>query len=262
MSSKQNRSRPSRFDAEQPSTLYDDAGLYDCLAWGNCEAFYFDAASRCGGPVLELACGTGRMLVPMGKAGLDVTGLDTSPTMLAGARARARHLDASVRLMAGDMRDFRFQQPFALVFVAVNSLLHLTSTQDLRSCFASVRKALRRDGRFLFDVHNFAPSQLARLPDQRHEVGRYMSPAHGSLLVEEQCTYDTAAQRLHRTWFYSAPSRPDFRVVEFAMRVVFPEELQVLLELEGLRLEARYGDLDRSPFHSESPSQVCIARPA
>ncbi|MBC7799885.1 MAG: hypothetical protein H7Z10_04625 [Gemmatimonadaceae bacterium] len=49
---------------------------------------------------------------------------------------------------------------------------------------------------------------------------------------------------------------------EFAMRVVFPEELHLLLEVEGLRLVTRYGDLDRSPFRSDSPSQVCIVRPA
>ena len=262
MSNKQNRSYPSHTDTDQLSTFYDDADLYDCLAWGHCEPFYFDAASRCGGPVLELACGTGRMLVPMAKAGLDVTGLDVSPVMLAGAHARARHLDTSVRVTAGDMREFQFPHPFALVFVAVNSLLHLTSTQDLRSCFASVRNALEPDGQFVFDIYNFAPSRLARLPDQRHPVGRYMSPVHGSLLVEEQCRYDAAAQLLHRTWFYSAPSGPDFRVVEFAMRVVFPEELQLLLELEGFQLVARHGDLDRSPFHSGSRSQVCTVRPA
>ncbi len=262
MSNKQNRSNPSRTDTDQLSTLYDDADLYDCLAWGHCESFYFDAAARCGGPVLELACGTGRMLVPMAKAGLDVTGLDVSPTMLAGASARARYLDTSVRVTAGDMRAFLFPQPFALVFVAMNSLLHLTSTQDLRSCFASVRNALRWDGRFVFDIHNFAPSRLACLPDQRHQVGHYGSRVHGSLLVEELSRYDAATQLLHRTWFYSTPGRPDFRVVEFAMRVVFPEELQLLLEIEGLQLEARHGDLDRAPFRSDSPSQVCVTRPA
>lgn len=262
VSNQQSRFIPRRANADQLSKLYDDADLYDCVTWGPCEPFYFDAAARCGGPVLELACGTGRMLVPMAKAGLDVTGLDVSPVMLAGARARAKHMDTSVRMTAGDMRAFRFPQPFALVFVAVNSLLHLTSTQDLRSCFASVRHALLPHGRFVFDIHNFAPSRLASLPDQRHQVGRYMSPVHGSLLVEELCRYDAAAQLLHRTWFHSTASRPDFRVVEFAMRVIYPEELQLLLELEGFQLEARHGDLDGSPFRSGSPSQVCVVRPA
>ena len=262
MSNKANRSGPPRPYTDPLGVLYDDADLYNCMAWGDCETFYFEAAARCGGPVLELACGTGRMSVPMAKAGLDVTGLDLSPVMLAGARARARHLDTSVRLVAGDMRDFAFPRPFALIFVAVNSLLHLTTTRDLRSCFAAVRDALRPDGRFVFDVYNFAPSRLACPSDRRHQVGRYVSPAHGPLLVEELCRYDAASQLLHRTWFHSAPGKSEFRVVEFAMRVVFPEELRLLLEIEGLRLEERYGDLDRAPFRSDSPSQVCVARPA
>ena len=176
--------------------------------------------------------------------------------------ARARHAGVPVRLVAGDMRGFAFARPFALIFVAVNSLLHLTDTRDLRSCFASVRDALRPDGRFVFDVYNFAPSRLACPPDRRRRVGRYVSAQHGPLLVEELCRYDAATRLLHRTWYHSAPGRPDFRVVEFAVRVIFPEELPLLLEAEGLRLEARYGDLDRAPFRSDSRGQVCIARPA
>ena len=87
----QSRFIPRCTDADQISKLYDDADLYDCVTWGRCEAFYFDAAAGCGRPILELACGTGRMLAPMAKAGLDVTGLDVSPVMLEGARVRARH---------------------------------------------------------------------------------------------------------------------------------------------------------------------------
>jgi SAM-dependent methyltransferase len=200
------------------------------------------------------------MLVPMAAAGLDVIGLDLSPIMLAGARRRARLLGTPVRLILGDMRRFAFARSFALIFVAVNSLLHLTRTQDLRSCFASVRQALRPDGRFVFDIYNFGPSRLAGAPGRRRQVGRYLSPAHGPLLIEELCRYDAATQLLHRTWFHSTPGSPDFRVVEFAVRVVFPEELRLLLEVEGLKLEARYGDLDCSPFCSDSPSQVCVAR--
>ncbi len=74
--------------------------------------------------------------------------------------------------------------------------------------------------------------------------------------------YDAASQLMHTTLFYSSPGRPDFRVAEYPLRVIFPEELKALLELAGLVLETRYGDMDRAPFRSESPSQVCIARAA
>lgn len=262
ISSEATCSSPTRTGADVLNTLYDDVDLYDCMVWGHCETFYFDAASCCGGPILEMACGTGRMLAPMAAAGLDVTGIDLSPVMLTGALARARHLGTTLRLVQGNMGAFRFSQPFALIFVAVNSLLHLTSTQALRSCFASVRRALRPDGRFVFDICNFAPAYLVGPPDQRHPVGRYMSAVHGPLLIEELRRYDATTQMLHRTWFHSATRRPDFRVVEFAMRVIYPEELQVLLEVEGLQLETRFGDLGRSPFRSESPSQVCVVRHA
>ena len=110
VSNKQNRSYPSHTDTDQLSTFYDDADLYDCLAWGHCEPFYFDAASRCGGPVLELACGTGRMLVPMAKAGLDVTLLDAAglaeyAAVCGEMLARGHGRSGNASLIAGYVRD-------------------------------------------------------------------------------------------------------------------------------------------------------------
>ncbi len=145
-------------------TIYDDAELYDIMTWGNCESFYFDAAKSCGGPVLELACGTGRMLVPMAGSGLDVIGLDTSTVMLEGAVRRARHSGITVQTEFGDMRDFSFDRRFSLIFVAINSLLHLNRNEDLLACFNSVRRALAPEGRFLFDIFNFAPARPPASP--------------------------------------------------------------------------------------------------
>ncbi len=251
---------PATIDRSEDTTLYSDTHLYDTMTWGGCEPLYLDAATRSGGPVLELACGTGRMLVPMAQAGIDITGIDMSAPMLTVARQRLATVGASATIVEGDMSRFTFAAPFAFVFSAINSLLHLTTTADLRSCFASVRRSLRPDGSFMFDIVNFQPSFLAT-PDQRQKVGEYDSEIYGRYRIEETVRYDAASQIAHKTFLYSAEGAADFRVVTFPLRVIYPQELAALLALEGLRLASRFGDRSGAPFHAESPSQVCIARP-
>lgn len=253
---------PTSIDRSEDTTLYNDTHLFDTMNWGGPEPFYFDAAVGCGGPVLELGCGTGRMLVPMAEKGVDITGIDLSGKMLAAAHGRLETAGVSATLIEGDMSRFEFAEPFALVFSGINSLLHLTSVTDLRSCFRCVRRALRPDGRFLFDIFNVQPGYLATPPDGRRKVGEFESDIYGRYVIEETVRYDAAMQIAHKTFFYSAAGAPDFRVVTFPLRVIYPLELEVLLAIEGLRLEARYGDRSGTPFYSESPSQVCIAVPA
>ena len=146
--------------------------------------------------------------------------------------------------------------------MSISSLLHLTSVEDLRSCFRCVRRALRPDGRFLFDIFNVQPGYLATAPDARRKVGEFESEIYGRYIIEESVRYDVATQVAHKTFRYSAEGAPEFRVVTFPLRVIYPLELEVLLAAEGLRLEARYGDGARAAFESGSSSQVCVAVPA
>ncbi len=244
------------------ATLYTDTHLYDTMTWGDCEPLYLEAALHSGGPVLELGCGTGRMLLPMAQRGLKITGIDQSAEMLAVTRQRLVTAGVSASIVEGDMSRFRFAEPFAFIFSAINSLSHLTQPGALRSCFASVRSALRPGGRFMFDIVNFQPAYLATAPGQRHKVGEYESDLHGRYCIEETLRYDAATQIAYKTFLYSASGNPDFRTVSFPLRVIFPQEIEALLALEGLQLETRLGDRNGAPFNSASPSQLCIARPA
>src|SRR5215207_5783514 len=99
-------------------TLYDDPHLYDLIVpRGPCEPFYRSVARSTGGPVLEFACGTGRLTIPLAADGHDVVGLDSSACMLRRARAKAAEAGVPVSLMHGDMRHFALGQRFALVIV-------------------------------------------------------------------------------------------------------------------------------------------------
>jgi 2-polyprenyl-3-methyl-5-hydroxy-6-metoxy-1,4-benzoquinol methylase len=122
--------------------------LYDRIARpGPSEAFYRKLARDMGRgtrPVLELACGTGRLTIPIARDGHETVGLDTSPTMLEAARAKAESSGLGNTFVRGDMRAFALHRHFGLIVVSCNSLAHLTTNEDLRACLRRVRDQGRR----------------------------------------------------------------------------------------------------------------------
>jgi len=259
----------------QECPLYAEAELYDRLfpqarnslsisdpAWRDrivaSEQFYLEEAKQSRGRVLELACGSGRLTVPIAQSEVDITGLDFSDSMLDAARAKASAALAPVQFVRGDMRNFVLPERFATIMIASNSLLHLLTVEDLTQCFRSVRRHLEPGGRLIFDIFNPDLRLLARDPGQRYSLLHMDDPNGGEINLEETAHYDTATQIRYIRWHFSAPNTPDFRVIDYHLRVIFPQELLVLLEVAGLRLDKRFGDFSRPSFESSSPRQVCF----
>jgi SAM-dependent methyltransferase len=165
-----------------------------------------------------------------------------------------------VDFVEGDMRDFDLDGTFSFIFIARNSLLHLHSPEDFLACFACVRRHLRPDGVFAFDVFNPSVEILARPSGQRFPVMEYIHPEKGQVTIEQTGAYDAATQVNRVTWYFSSAEHRDFLTVPVHLRSLFPQELPLLLEKGGLRLDARYGSFDREPFTSESRHQVCLCR--
>jgi SAM-dependent methyltransferase len=223
------------------------------------ERFYLEEARRSAGRVLEMACGAGRLTVPIAQMGIEIMGADLSPTMLEAARVKAAAAGVLVPLVQADMRNFDLPGKFSTILIAGNSLLHLLTVDDLRQCLASVRRHLSPRGRVVFDVSNPNVRLLAREAGPRYPLFRVNDPQRGEVGLEETVSYDAAAQVSHIRWYLSAPGAPDFRVIDYSLRVIFPEELLLLLEGAGFKLNERYGEFSRVPFESSSPRQVCIA---
>jgi SAM-dependent methyltransferase len=111
-----------------------------------------EAASR-GEAVLELGCGTGRVTIPMARAGAEVVGLDSAPAMLDIARARAAREGVTVHWVEGDMADFELRQTFGLVVIPFRSFLHLVTPEEQRSCLASIHRHLVAEGRLALNFY-------------------------------------------------------------------------------------------------------------
>ena len=243
------------------SDLYEHPELYDALLPATAHVpYYVELARRAAGDVLELACGTGQLTAPIAAAGLPTVGLDLSGAMLTAARQRVAAAQVSVEFVQGDMRRFDLGRQFALVFIARNSLLHLHSTEDLLAACAAVRRHLAPGGIFAFDIFNPDVRLLARPAGQRFRVFETETESFGKLSVEATTEYDAATQVGRSRWYISAAGKPDAWVAPLELRNIFPQELPLLLTAGGFQLKSRMGDLNQTPFDSNSRLQVCLCR--
>lgn len=245
----------------QANSIYERPDLYDLLAPADpvIEHFYVGAAGGGGRRVLDLACGSGRLAIPLAEAGAKVTGGDLSSEMLQRAQLAARRRDVEVELVQLDMRDFNLKgQLFDTILVAMNSILHLHSLDDFRGFFQSVARHLTDNGRLIFDA--FVPSLalLNRGPDERQLVGKIVDDELGNITVEETVRYDPITQISHIEWYWSTDEEKDFWQTPLRMRQIFPQEMPLLVAMGGLQLTERFGDFDRSAFASSSRRQVCV----
>jgi SAM-dependent methyltransferase len=240
--------------------LYSDGRHYD-LQNSNFAGdipFYLRQIQKYGQPVLELACGTGRITIPLAEKGIQMTGVDVSPPMLSQARAKAAARGVDVHWIQADCRDFRLGQKFHLVFIPFNSITHLHDLESLSAFFSCVKAHLAEEGRFLIDVFNPRLDILIRDPGRRYPVAQYPDPDGGGIVtVTESNVYD-AAQQINRIKWYYRIGQGEERVVENNMRIIFPQELEGLLHYNGFVIEGKFGDYDEAPFESGSPKQLVV----
>src|SRR5688500_3666244 len=123
--------------------LYDHVGPYRNR---NDVQFYVDMAKEQGGRVLEIGCGTGRVLIPTAQAGIEITGLDSSRSMLDVLRKNlsreAKDVQARVHFEMGDMRYFDLDEQFDLITIPFRPFQHMLTVEDQMACLRQVRKHL------------------------------------------------------------------------------------------------------------------------
>jgi SAM-dependent methyltransferase len=121
--------------------------------------FYVRLAAQVRGPVLELGCGNGRILLPLLRAGLDATGVDNSAGMLAELRRKASAQGIAAEVTKMDICDLDLRQRFALILCPYSLVTYVTDDRDLERLLRGVREHLRQDGRFIVDA--FVPRPAA-----------------------------------------------------------------------------------------------------
>jgi SAM-dependent methyltransferase len=211
--------------------------------------FYLERARRCGGPVVELGVGTGRLAIPIAADGIRVIGVDSSEGMLEVARERAtlagiavgRDLGLDLRL--GDFRDPPVEAPVPLVTVPFRSLLHMQTDEDRRAVVRSAHRLLTPDGRFIFDVFSPSPEDIA----ETH--GRWLQREPG---IHERADWDETLRTL------ILRVRGDSVESELSLAWISIGEWRELLADEGFVVEGLYGWFDETPWSGhEDAIWVC-----
>ena len=228
--------------------------------------FFVEAAQSAGSPVLEVGCGTGRVLIPTARAGVETVGLDLSTHMLAVCRKRLEAEPGPVRsrarLVQADMRRFQLGQKFTLATIPFRPFQHLLTVEDQLSCLASIRAHLVDGGRLILDLFNPSLDMLASpadaaeggdepeftTPDGRRDVRKYRAVAHDrfSQVSDHELIY-----------YVSHPDGRQERLVQaFPLRYLFRFEAEHLLARAGFEVEHLYADFDKRPYGSVYPGEL------
>jgi ubiquinone/menaquinone biosynthesis C-methylase UbiE len=241
--------------------LYLDGRRYDLqFPGGEDVPYWLKQARKYGDPILELACGTGRVAIPLAREGSRVTGIDISDAMLAEAREKAAREGVHVEWVKGDVRDFDLGKRFGLVIFPANAFLHLLRPEDLEACLACVRRYLKPSGRFIVDV--FVPNLeiLCRKPDVRYFFAEYADPeGSGDIVMRESNVYNPATQIMTITLFRSLPGQAEEAVGDLNLRVYFPQELDAALQYNGFTIDEKLGDYNGARFDSSAPKQLTVS---
>ncbi len=249
---------------------FEDAAYYTATYARRIDdvAFYVDLARASGGPVLEYGCGNGRILCPIARHGVRITGVDHSVPMVADLRARLRREPADVRgrvrVVRGDMRRVKLGARFPLVLCTFNTALHLYTREDVERFLARVREHLAPGGRFVVDLSVPRLEDLARDPAQPFHVPRFKHPSAGVVVrSRERFDYDPVRQVL----FVAMEFEPEGAAHEawmtpLAHRQFFPQEWEALLHYNGFRVVRIEGDFHGGPFTRESDVMVFHASKA
>jgi SAM-dependent methyltransferase len=233
--------------------------------------FYLDLARSNGSNVLEIACGTGRVLIPMARAGVQMTGLDLSESMLAVCRDKLTQEPEDVQARAeihhGDMRAFDFGRTFDLITIPFRAFQHVEDVDGQIACLECIRRHLRPDGVLAVDVFNPKIESLIS-EEQRSEYDHeapYVMPDGRSVARCSRnpgCDLPRQIRQCELIYDVTHPDGREERLVHaFNMRYLFRYELEHLLVRCGFEVEAIYGDYDRRSVDEAYPCElIAVAR--
>ena len=201
-----------------------------------------------GGHALELGIGTGRFALPLAETGVAVEGIDLSESMVAKLREKPGGKDIPVTM--GDFADVGRPGPFDLIFVVFNTFFVLLEQAAQVRCFGNVAKRLKPDGAFVIEA--FVPDLARFHRNQWLSVGE-ISLDHVRL---DAARHDPVAQHVTSQTIFLSDGSVDLRPVR--LRYAWPSELDLMAQLAGLRLHARWSNWSRSPFNAASTNHVSV----
>lgn len=259
------------------STVRDDgyarvAELYDHMvpyATRGDIPFWVEAARQARGAVLEIGCGTGRVLIPTARAGVSITGLDRSAAMLDVCRDRLAREPDDVRshatLVEGDMRAFDLPGRFSLATLPFRCFQHLVTVDEQVACLAAIARHVVPGGRLILDLFNPSLDVLATRPEGvvvAEEPAFTLADGRRVVRRHRIAFHDRFAQVNHVEHLYDVTypdGREEHHVHAFEMRYLFRFEAEHLLRRCGFEVERVLSGFDGREYGSHYPGELVLS---
>lgn len=241
------------YDAENRDKT-DDLRLYSRLA------------EERSGPILDVGCGTGRVLIHLAGRGHQVHGIDNDRAMLDQLEAKLERnpqLCENVSVIYADVLEHENQLQFGLILLTYNALMHFHEQEQQIALLGKLRRWLKDDGLLVIDLPNAGPAFASQDTDTLTLERTFLDSESGHMIMLQSVSFlDRAEQFLHVDWIYDAidgDGTVKRLLAPHKLRYFFLPELRLLFERCGLALLAAYGDAERSDYSSESERMIVFA---
>jgi SAM-dependent methyltransferase len=221
-------------------------------------------ARRFGGPVLELACGTGRLLGPLALAGFAVTGVDSSKAMLERARQRLDRLGTQATLVEQRLERLELEERFRTIVLGLDSFGLLVGREDQLRALRAAKAHATHDGRLILDVANGNLRGGNEMPEELLHDLTLPDPDTGRPITKFILRRPRPAEQIDELMFFydEQDERGYLRrsTVELRLRWFTRFELELLLQTAGWQIEELYGNYDLEPYGPQSDRLLIVAR--
>ncbi len=224
---------------------------------------YLNYAGLSAGTILELACGSGRLLLPLAEAGYEMTGVDSSAQMLGLAEQRLQQagMMSHCTLVQQDMCDLRLKQQFHMAFVALGSFAHLVTRKQQQQALRGIRDALVKGGQFILDISNADARYMENLSGQVLHQGTWQREDGAFVSHFVSPASSNRQHLLELTHFYDVHEQGGVmrRTISKTQLYLFERgEMELLLEQAGFAVKEVYGDFHLGSFEMNSPRMIFL----
>ncbi|NRB49525.1 MAG: methyltransferase domain-containing protein [Saprospiraceae bacterium] len=243
--------------------LIYDANIYDAMNTDLADLQFYQRwlPAKKDTRILELCCGTGRLTIPIAKAGYHITGVDFTASMLEKAQAKAAAEGLEIDFIEADIRNLDLPAQFDLIFIPFNSIHHLYQNEDLSKAFQCVKNHLKAGGLFLLDCFNPNLEVIVEGEKAQKEIAKYTTDDGRKVLIQQAMKYESSTQINRIEWHYFINDEFD-SIQNLDMRMYFPQELVAHLRWNGFEVMHKFGDFQEEPFGDGSAKQIFVCQRA
>lgn len=231
-------------------------------------AMYSELADEHGSPILDVGCGTGRVMFHLAQEGHKVHGIDSEYNMLQRAKIKLDvmpHVRDKLVFYNGDVLTYEIAEQFKLVLLSYNSLMHFHTQDEQLGLLRRLRQLIAPDGLLVIDLPNAGETFATQDSDALTLERTFIDAETGHMVMQQAVSYlDRVQQLMQVTWVYDEITEDGLlmrTVAPVIFRYFFYPEVALLLSQTGFRADSVYGDTDLSPFEDGCERMIVFARP-